>query len=167
MHIGYDQADALAPEQLQRAGAIDGRQCGKPCRTKRIDQCLAQCGIVLDYQKRVVHCAHCLSSAGSSMTKLAPRAASARHTLPPCASTTDLTMDSPMPLPRARVVKKGSKIRSRICAGTPGPLSLTTICARPVGLRRASNSKLSGAVAARSALVARFETADISEGALA
>ena len=51
-------------------------------------------------------------------------------------------MASPMPLPRARVVKKGSKIRSRMCAGTPGPLSLTTICARPSAARRAKQFQI-------------------------
>src|SRR3979409_1064858 len=71
-------------------------------------------------------------------------------------------MASPMPLPRARVVKNGSKIRARMCAGTPGPLSLTTICARPPAVRRASNSRSRSAVAACSALVAKFRTADTS-----
>src|ERR1700689_447992 len=167
VHVGYHQADIFAGEQLQCAGRVGCRKRRKTGCAQRVEQRLAQRRIVLDHQNRIVHFAHGLSSAGSSITNVAPQVESAKQTLPPCASTTDLTIDRPMPLPRARVVKKGSKMRSRMGAGTPGPLSLTTICARPVAVRRASNSKLSGPVAACRALVARFNTADTNDGALA
>src|SRR5271168_59706 len=169
LNIRYDQADLFAREQLQRALRIVGGQRRNARSAQSIDQRLAQCGIVLNNQNPIIHLVHgfLISSAGSSITNVAPQLEACKQTLPPCASTTDLTMESPMPLPLARVVKKGSKMRWRIFAGTPGPSSLTTICALPVEVRRASSSRFSVDDAACSALLARFSTAETSNGALA
>jgi hypothetical protein len=41
-----------------------------------------------------------------------------------------LAIESPRPVPRLLVVKNGSKMRSRIAAGMPGPLSATSSVTR-------------------------------------
>src|SRR5580658_742058 len=68
---------------------------------------------------------------GRRTTKVAPPAsASSRKSFPPCLfRTTSRQIDKPWPVPRptSLVVKNGSKIRSRIGLGTPGPLSPTRI----------------------------------------
>ena len=63
---------------------------------------------------------------GSSMRKVAPRPTSLWTAIvPPCSSSMFRHSDSPSPVPSPAglVVKKGSKMRARISAGMPGPLS--------------------------------------------
>src|SRR5258708_282073 len=72
----------------------------------------------------------CHSSAAALMgrvkQKLAPRGElSAAHKRPPCDSTIERLMRSPMPVPCVLVVKKALKIWSTWCLGSPTPVSLT------------------------------------------
>src|SRR5882672_447299 len=58
--------------------------------------------------------------------KLAPRGElSVAHRRPPCDSTMDRLIRSPMPVPWDLVVKNALKIWSPCCAGSPTPVSLT------------------------------------------
>ena len=50
---------------------------------------------------------------------------------PPCASIMVRLMASPMPVPVALVVAKGSNIRSDMLPAIPGPLSTIEICTQP------------------------------------
>ena len=50
--------------------------------------------------------------------------------LPPCASTIDLQITKPIPMPWGFVVKKGSKMRSRLLVSMPGPESSNDISIR-------------------------------------
>ena len=75
LHVGDDQGDLLARRQLQRARRIvRGQRRAMPAALQRVDQRLAQCGIVLDHQNRFIgRCSCQISSAGKSMMKVAPR----------------------------------------------------------------------------------------------
>ena len=83
LHVRDHQGDFLALQQLQRLGRIGRGQRRNAGGLQRVDQCLAQRGVVLDDQDRFVRLVHAVSSAGKSMMKVAPRRAhSARRTLP-------------------------------------------------------------------------------------
>ena len=77
------------------------------------------------------------SVAGSSIVKqLPPPSRASQRTVPPWRSAICLTSDRPRPTPPAcsawpGMRKKGSKMRSRIATGTPGPRSQTCIAAPP------------------------------------
>ena len=61
---------------------------------------------------------------GNVMVNLVPYSGAERTVIPPpCASTIARTIASPSPVPLFLVVTNGSKIRSCIPAGIPGPLS--------------------------------------------
>src|SRR5262249_14958073 len=91
----------------------------------------SQCGgdhfahplLVVDDQNA---CVHGGAARGSiPLTRAPPDELSASRIDPPCASVICRAIASPSPPPLARVVKNGSKIRSRRAAGTPGPESST------------------------------------------
>ena len=88
----------------------------------------------------VIRCANAFAS-GSSITSRAPRWYSASTAIvPPAASTTPRHTESPSPVPSPTsfVVTNGSKIRSRIDSGIPGPVSSTSIRARRPALTDAN-----------------------------
>src|SRR6266404_1891028 len=65
---------------------------------------------------------------GKVRLKLAPRGElSAAHKRPPCDSTMERLIRSPMPVPLGLVVKNALKIWSACCGGSPTPVSLTEI----------------------------------------
>ena len=67
-------------------------------------------------------CLPCACSRGNATSKIAPRGSLARtESCPPCASTMDRQIDSPMPIPPGLVVKKDWKMRSAVWGSTPGP----------------------------------------------
>ena len=80
---------------------------------------------------------------GQSTVKTAPEGAFAEGAIvPPWLNTMSRQSDSPMPVPAAPalVVKKGSKMRSAMASGTPGPLSATVRRPGPAPCRRGSRS---------------------------
>src|SRR6266849_3910996 len=89
----------------------------------------AHSGIVINDEHRGCACGyHSFASTlvGRVKQKLAPRGElSAAHKRPPCDSTMERLMRSPMPVPCGFVVKKALKIWSASCGGRPTPLSLT------------------------------------------
>ena len=62
---------------------------------------------------------------GRISSKWAPGESSRSRSEPPCSTTIFRAMASPRPVPFSLVVKKGSKIWSRLASGTPGPSSFT------------------------------------------
>ena len=98
-----------------------------------------------------------LSAAGSVIRKhVPPPSRGSQRTLPPWRSAICLTSDRPRPTPPACSAwpgrrKNGSKIRSRISAGTPAPRSQTwTVVSPPLAARRPQHHRdLAAAVAAR------------------
>ena len=67
------------------------------------------------------------ASSGRRMVKVVPRpGAVSKLMVPPCLSTTTeraMAYPCPVPLPISFVVKKGSKMRVRMCSGIPAPVS--------------------------------------------
>src|SRR3989442_7497530 len=86
-------------------------------------------GIVINDEHRGCACGyHSFASTlvGRVKQKLAPRGElSAAHKRPPCDSTMERLMRSPMPVPWGLVVKKALKICAACCRGSPTPLSVT------------------------------------------
>ncbi len=58
-------------------------------------------------------------------TRAPPSGRLLASTVPPCSSTTRLTIESPRPVPPSRRVKNGSKARARASPSKPGPSSST------------------------------------------
>src|SRR5712664_2785394 len=86
-------------------------------------------GIVVNDEHRWSICGRhpcSLTLAGRTKQKLAPRGELLpAHKRPPCDSTMERLMDSPIPVPGGFVVKNALKIWSACCAGSPTPVSLT------------------------------------------
>jgi hypothetical protein len=69
-----------------------------------------------------------VEAAGKLKWNVAPRPSwDVAHSLPPCDSTMERLIASPMPLPWGFVVKKALNISSAPPAGNPTPVSLTEI----------------------------------------
>src|SRR6266851_155381 len=89
----------------------------------------AHSGIVINDEHRGCACGyHSFASTlvGRVKQKLAPRGElSAAHKRPPCDSTMERLMRSPMPVPLGFVVKNALKIWYACCRGSPTPVSLT------------------------------------------
>ena len=66
------------------------------------------------------------SNTGQPDFELAPDPGTRTFIVPPCSRTMSRVIASPNPLPVARVVKNGSKIRPRAISSMPLPVSLTT-----------------------------------------
>ena len=78
---------------------------------------------------------------------------------PPLAVTMRCTIDSPSPVPPARRVKNGWKMRSRSPGGMPGPPSRTRIATWPPAARPAASSTQPPFSCTWMALSTRFESA--------
>src|SRR5207247_2534496 len=79
------------------------------------------------------------AAAGRRSVKRAPPPVRSPTSIrPPCASTIWRATARPRPVPRGRVVKKGSKMRARSSGGTPGPESATAISTPPSAAAAAS-----------------------------
>ena len=114
LHVRDHQGDLLARQQLQGALRIVRRPAPQ-CRRRAACRPTPRAARHRPRPPEPIR-SSCSCIARSPLQVIRSRrwrrnSSSARLTLPPCASTTDLTIESPMPLPRARVVKKGSKMR--------------------------------------------------------
>ena len=105
-----------------------------------------------------------MTAGGSVTRKVLPRPISlSTRTSPPSALKMPLQIQSPRPVPSLAglVVKKGSRIRSRISSGIPIPLSRTSTTARPVPsvrvVTRISLRSVSPSGMACAALSSRFK----------
>src|SRR5687768_817188 len=106
-----------------------GRRHLEPFVAEQDPEGVEDSGFVVDYQYRRL-LTHAASSAiilaGRKMVKVVPApGAESTSTSPRCASTARCTIARPRPLPPGRADTNGSKSRSRISTGIPGPVSRT------------------------------------------
>src|SRR6267378_5923891 len=117
-----ENVDAPAQKKAQPASAIERRltRMFPPPRRMPDQHASYASGASL------VKCAYASTLMGRVRQTLAPRGElPAAHKRPPCDSTIDRLMLSPMPVPSGLVVKNALKIRSACCGGSPTPVSLT------------------------------------------
>src|SRR5262249_26116814 len=120
---GDHDVGAVLLERPQRGGAAGARLglVAGPGERRRHD--LRHAGLVVHDQDAG---AHATAPTGSlTVNRAPPPTRSPTSIVPPCASTIWRATASPRPVPRGRVVKKGSKMRPRISLGMPGPSSET------------------------------------------
>src|SRR5262249_27083323 len=119
-----------------RVGALPGQEfLGRPKRfhlkadrTKKVFQAAThRCVVIDDEYDRLLACCHhaaCSPLPGSVNWNVAPwDALGVAHSRPPCACRMVWLTASPIPMPRALVVKKASKRRSRDFLSRPTPES--------------------------------------------
>ena len=138
--VGDHGRHAAFGKYPERIAAVGGGNDVVACQVQRLGERIPECVVVLDEKDRCIGHAACSVSAparrrrlavtGIDSTKHAPGAAeSTTRMLPPWARRPSGRRRGPGRCPSLRDVKKGSKIRSRSGAGTPGPLSVTVISA--------------------------------------
>src|SRR5439155_11573824 len=138
VHLGHppvgddDVSRALLERRQRRRAARAGLALVAGAAERRGDDA-GDARLVVDDEDAGPHRAHAaIRATGSCTVKRAPPPGRSPTTIrPPCASTISLATARPRPVPRGRVVKKGSKMRSRSSCGTPGPESVTASSTAP------------------------------------
>src|SRR5207247_752541 len=146
--LGDHRLGRVAAGPLLAAPAVLALEPGPRARPGRSDH-RRDPGVVVDDEDARAHAA-----AGRRSVKRAPPPVRSPTSIrPPCASTIWRATARPRPVPRGRVVKKGSKMRARSSGGTPGPESATAISTPPSAAAAASAT--SPPLGAASAALAR------------
>src|SRR6516225_6608895 len=140
-HLYIEQQAAASPRVVifQKRARRWKRFHRIPGRAQHKSQPLPDGGVIVDDEDG--HSASAPASApavGRSKKKIAPEGAlRAMRRLPPCNSTIEWLIESPIPMPSGLVVTKGSKIVSITSSAIPGPESATEISTACLPLRRA------------------------------
>ncbi|EDP64347.1 hypothetical protein BAL199_08998 [alpha proteobacterium BAL199] len=160
--IGHDDAVGVGAEPLDHGVGAFARLDAQSRQFERLGAGVQHVGVVVDQDHRA-GLDHSAASAWLACrvnrNTAPPRGASPTVSVPPMSRMIEYAIDRPRPSPApgSLVVYIGSKIRSRLSAGTPGPLSATEISTTsPVSTASSTIQRSLPPATASRALVSRF-----------